>query len=40
MSLLSEEKYQDFEILTDDNHQFDFTFKIIVIGNTGEIFKK
>ncbi len=26
----------NYEILTDENQQFDFTFKIIVIGNAGK----
>ena len=35
MSKSNENDNSEFEILGDDNHQFDFTFKIIVIGNAG-----
>jgi len=31
----SENSKADYEILNDDIHQFDYTFKIIVIGNAG-----
>ncbi len=34
---IDKEKSMDYEILTDDNYQFDYTFKIIVIGNAGNL---
>jgi hypothetical protein len=40
MSLLklevNEDTEMDYEILSDENQQYDFTFKIIVIGNSGK----
>jgi len=34
-----DEKTNEYEILNDENHQYDFTFKIIVIGNSGNVLK-